>query len=184
MNKKNFIADYIEDFCRTINSAQTQQKNLLLISEILKKTKSKNSIHIFGNGGSAAIASHFSMDLTNNSNLRCMSYNDPAIITCYANDFKFENWVSRAINKYGKKNDVLILISSSGTSKNMINGLKAAKKKQFKNTISFTGFEKNNYLSKNSDINFWINSKKYNVIENSHQFYLLLIVDLLKKLKI
>ena len=184
MNKKNFIGDYIDEFCRTIYSAKNQKKSLLLISEILKKTKSKNSIHIFGNGGSAAIASHFSMDLTNNSNLRCMSYNDPAIITCYANDYKFENWVSRAITKYGKKNDVLILISSSGTSKNMINGLKAAKKKQFKSIISFTGFEKNNYLSKNSNINFWINSKKYNVIENSHQFYLLLIVDLLKKLKI
>ena len=94
------------------------------------KVKAKNSIHIFGNGGSASIASHFSMDLTNNSNLRCLSYNDPAIITCYANDFKFENWISRVITKYGKSNDILILISSSGTSKNMINGLKLVKKKK------------------------------------------------------
>ena len=121
------------------------------------------------------------MDLTNNSNLRCLSYNDAAIITCYANDFKFENWVSRAITKYGKKNDVLILISSSGTSKNMINGIKAAKRKKLNKIITFTGFEKKNYLSKNSDINFWINLKKYNIIENSHQFYLLMIVDLMKK---
>ena len=121
------------------------------------------------------------MDLTNNSNLRCLSYNDAAIITCYANDFKFENWVSRAITKYGKKNDVLILISSSGTSKNMINGIKAAKRKKLNKIIISTGFEKKNYLSKNSDINFWINLKKYNIIENSHQFYLLMIVDLMKK---
>ena len=121
------------------------------------------------------------MDLTNNSNLRCLSYNDAAIITCYVNDFKFENWVSRAITKYGKKNDVLILISSSGTSKNMINGIKAAKRKKLNKIIISTGFEKKNYLSKNSDINFWINLKKYNIIENSHQFYLLMIVDLMKK---
>ena len=64
----------------------------------------------------------------------------------------------------------------------MINGLKSAWLKKFKRIISFTGFDKNNYLNKNSDINFWINSKKYNVIENSHQFYLLMIVDLIKKL--
>ena len=122
------------------------------------------------------------MDLTNNSNVRCLSYNDPAIITCYSNDFKYENWVSRAITKYGRKDDILILISSSGKSKNMVNGIKAAKIKKFKKIITFTGFEKQNYLSKNSDINFWINSNQYNIIENSHQFYLLMIVDLMKKL--
>ena len=58
-----------------------------------------------------------------------------------------------------EKNDILILVSSSGKSKNMINGLKSARLKKFKRIISFTGFDKNNYLNKNSDINFWINSK-------------------------
>ena len=69
------------------------------------------------------------MDLTNNSKIKCFSYNDPSIITCYSNDFKFENWISRVIEKYGNKNDLLILISSSGKSKNMINAVTAAKKK-------------------------------------------------------
>ena len=63
----------------------------------------------------------------------------------------------------------------------MINGIKAAKRKKLNKIIISTGFEKKNYLSKNSDINFWINLKKYNIIENSHQFYLLMIVDLMKK---
>jgi len=66
----------------------------------------------------------------------------------------------------------------------MVNALKEAKKKKFKKIISFTGFEKKNYLSSNSDINFWIKSKKYNIIENSHQLYLLMIVDLIKKFEI
>ena len=78
---------------------------------------------------------------------------------------------------------ILILISSSGKSKNMIKGIKAARKKKFKSVISFTGFEKKNYLNENSDISLWVNSKKYNLIENSHQFYLLMIVDLMKKIK-
>ena len=80
------------------------------------------------------------MDLTNNSKIKCLSYNDPSIITCYANDFKFENWISKAIQKYGNKNDLLILISSSGKSKNMLNAVKAAKNKKFYKIITFTGF--------------------------------------------
>ena len=183
MNKNKFLSDYIKEFCNGISLAASQNKKILSICDILSKTKSKNSIHIFGNGGSSSIASHFSMDLTNNSDLKCMSYNDSAIITCYANDFKFENWVSRTLEKYGNKKDILILISSSGKSKNMINAIKTAKKKKFDKIISFTGFSKENYMNKNSDINFWIDSNKYNIIENSHQFYLLMIVDLIKKLK-
>jgi len=182
MDKKKFISKYIENFCKVIKSGELQTDQLLDAVNLIKRITSNNSIHIFGNGGSASIASHFSMDLTNNSKIKCLSYNDPAIITCYANNFQFENWISRAIEKYGKKNDILILISSSGKSKNMVNGLKSARLKKFKKIITFTGFEKINYLSKNSDINFWINSKEYNVIENSHQFYLLMIVDLIKKL--
>ena len=82
-----------------------------------------------------------------------------------------------------EKNDVLILISSSGKSKNMINGLEVtARIKKFNKIISFTYFKKSNYLNNNSDIKFWVDSKIYNIIENTHQFYLLMIVDLIKKL--
>ena len=64
----------------------------------------------------------------------------------------------------------------------MINGAKAVdKKKKINKIITLTGFEKNNSLRKKGDINLWINSKQYNVIENIHQFWLLILVDLLKK---
>ena len=133
MNKKKFLTDYIKEFCDGISLAASQNKKILSICDTLSKTKSKNCIHIFGNGGSSSIASHFSMDLTNNSNIKCYSYNDPALITCYANDFKYENWISRVIQKYGNKDDLLILISSSGKSKNMLNAVTAAKKMKFSN---------------------------------------------------
>ena len=123
------------------------------------------------------------MDLTNNSEIKCFSYNDPSIITCYSNDFKFENWISRVIEKYGNKNDLLILISSSGKSKNMIKAVTAAKKKKFHKIITFTGFNYKNTLKQKGDLNIWINSKSYNIVENSHQFLLLLLVDMIKKLK-
>jgi Phosphoheptose isomerase len=180
MKKNLFISDYIQKFCKVITSSESQKKKIISIYDILKKLNSSNTVHVFGNGGSASIASHFSMDLTNNSNIRCLNFNDPSIITCYSNDYKFENWISRAISKYGKKKDILILISSSGKSKNMINAIKSAKLKKFSKIISFTGFSKKNYMNQNSDICFWINSKDYNIIENSHQFYLLMIVDMIK----
>lgn len=179
-----FIKNYINNFSKIIKYDENVQKELLKILKILKKFKYKNKVHIFGNGGSAPISNHFSMDLTNNSSIRCLSYNDPAIITCYANDFKFENWISRTIKKYGEKGDLLILISSSGESLNMIKAVKSAKQKKFRNVIAFTGFKKNNSLSKISDINFWIDSKNFNSIESAHHFFLLMIVDLIKLKKI
>jgi len=181
INLPKYFNEYIEEFKFSVTGVKSQIKKIEDIYKTLLKYQNKNQVHIFGNGGSAAIASHFSMDLTNNSKVRCLSYNDPSIITCYANDFKFENWISRTIEKHGKKNDLLILISSSGESKNMINAVKAAKKKKFSKIISFTGFKKYNSLMKAGNLNIWVDSKKYNIIENVHQFYLLLLVDALKK---
>ena len=175
-----YINNYIEHFKLKVTDIQSQKDQLREIFKTLSKYHNKNQVHVFGNGGSASIASHFSMDLTNNSTIKCLSYNDPSIITCYANDFKFENWISRTLYKYGKKNDLLILISSSGESKNMINAVKMAKKKKFSKIITFTGFKKNNSLKKFGNLNIWVNSKKYNIIENIHQFYLLLLVDMIK----
>ena len=84
------------------------------------------------------------------------------------------------INKYVKKGDLLILISSSGKSKNMLNAIKIAKLKKIYKVVTFTGFEKNNPLKIRGDLNFWVDSRKYNFIENIHQFWLLMIVDILK----
>lgn len=177
----NFIKDYIKNFSEEVKNTEMLIPELIKFANILKKyNNKKNLVHIFGNGGSAAIASHFSLDLTNNTNIKCCSYNDPSLITCFSNDFGYENWVAKSINKYVNKNDLLILISASGKSKNMINGAKAARKKKINKIITLTGFEKNNSLRKKGDINLWINSKQYNVIENIHQFWLLILVDLLK----
>ena len=100
------------------------------------------------------------------------------MITCFSNDFGYERWVEMAINYFGDKGDVLIVISSSGKSKNMINACVAAKKKKFSKIITLTGHSINNPIKKLGDINLWTNSKTYNHIENVHQFWLLSLVDL------
>ena len=134
---------------------------------------------IFGNGGSAAIASHFSVDLTKNAKIRCTNYNESDLITCFSNDFGYERWVEKTLEYYGEEGDNLILISAGGNSPNMVNGAKKAKEKKFNKIITFTGNDKNNDLSKFGDINFWVNSKAYNHIENIHQILLLSLVDLI-----
>ena len=110
-----------------------------------------------------------------------VNFNESDLITCFANDYGYKEWVRKAVEFYGDKGDVGIFISSSGKSLNIINGCYAGKKKKFNSIITFSGFKKNNQLKKKGNINFWVNSSEYNLVENAHQFWLLLIVDLLIK---
>ena len=175
-----FLDEYFDDFKKIINfNSDEIKKKLINLKKIFIITKkNKKKILIFGNGGSAAIASHFSVDLTKNAKIRCTNYNEPDLITCFSNDFGYERWVEMAIKYYGNKGDVLIVISSSGKSKNMINASIAARKKKFSKIITLTGHLVNNPVKKLGDINLWVNSKAYNYVENIHQFWLLSLVDL------
>ncbi len=175
-----FLDDYFNDFKKIIsfNSDEIIKKLINLKKIFITTKKRRKKILIFGNGGSAAIASHFSVDLTKNAKIRCTNYNESDLITCFSNDFGYERWVEMAIKYYGNKGDVLIVISSSGKSKNMINACIAAKKKKFSKIITLTGHSVNNSVKKLGDINLWVNSKAYNYIENIHQFWLLSLVDL------
>ena len=106
-----------------------------------------------------------------------MNYNESDLITCFANDFGYEHWIDKAVNYYAKKDDILILISVSGSSPNVVNAAKNAKKNGIKHVITLTGKNKNNPLKKIGDTNIFINSKSYNMVENAHQVILLLLVD-------
>ena len=180
MSEKDFINKYLEDFSTIIKPNNDIVTKIISVRDVMVSVqKSKNKIMIFGNGGSAAIASHVSVDLTKNANIRCTNYNEADLITCFANDYGYERWIEKAVDFYADQNDVLILISSSGKSKNMINACKSARNKKISKIITFTGHDKNNPLSKLGDINFWINSKAYNFVENTHQIWLLAICDLI-----
>ena len=180
MSDKDFVKEYLNDFSALIKPDDQTIKKIIEVKDLLARTKKNGTkIMIFGNGGSAAIASHFSVDLTKNGNIRCVNFNESDLITCFSNDYGFEKWVEKAVDFYADKGDVLILISSSGKSPNMLNACKAAKVKKISTIITFTGHEKNNPLSKLGDVNFWIDSKAYNFVENIHQVWLLTIVDLI-----
>ena len=179
MSDIEFLKNYFKSLQNLINN-ENYLKDLVLVKDILKKTHSEGKkTMIFGNGGSAAIASHFSVDLTKNARVRCTNYNESDLLTCFSNDFGYEKWVEKAIEFYADEGDNVILISAGGNSPNMVNGAKQSKKKKIGKIITFTGNDKNNNLSKLGDINFWVDSKAYNHIENVHQILLLSLVDLI-----
>ena len=76
---------------------------------IIKSKKNNSRILVFGNGGSAAIASHFSVDLTKNVKVKAMNFNEADLITCFANDYGFDKWIEKAVEFYADKKDILIL---------------------------------------------------------------------------
>ena len=178
-----YINFYLNEFKKLISFDEKIIKIILKIKKILINKSKKNKILNFGNGGSAAISSHVSVDLTKNAGIESVNYNETDLITCFANDFGFEHWIDKAINYYAKKDDILILVSVSGSSPNVVNAAKNAKKNGIKHVITLTGKNKNNPLKKFGDINIFINSKSYNMVENTHQLILLMIVDLIIEYK-
>ena len=179
MSDHKFIKSYLEDFSNFVKPNDEITEKLLQVYNLLLEIQSKNKkVLIFGNGGSAAIASQFSVDLTKNAKLRCVNFNESDLITCFSNDYGYDHWVEKTIDFYGDKGDLLIVISSSGLSKNMINGVKAARNGNFSSVITLSGFSKDNPLNQLGDVNLWANSNAYNFIENIHQIWLLAVVDL------
>lgn len=148
--------------------------NAISLLENVKKNQAK--VIVVGNGGSAAISSHIAVDLTKACGIRSINFNEADLITCFANDFGYENWVVEALRSYAVLGDLVILISSSGTSPNIVNAAHFCKTKGI-SLITLSGFEKNNPLSKLGELNIWVDSKYYNFVEMIHHIWLVALVD-------
>ena len=137
---------YFKNYTKSINDILEKVDSNLIeksVKIINKNIKQNKRIFIIGNGGSASIASHVSVDFAKVARVRSSTFNNSNLITCFANDYKYENWVTEAIKAYCDDKDLIILISSSGTSKNIINAAKYCQKKKM-NLITLSGFNKNN----------------------------------------
>jgi len=128
------------------------------------------------------MASHLSVDLTKAAGIRAINFNEADLLTCFANDYGYEHWVARALEAYADKSDVVVLISSSGKSPNIINGVAQARKMGL-SVITLSGFNSDNRLRALGDVNFWCDSDAYNVVEMTHHVWLLAIVDYIIQVK-
>jgi D-sedoheptulose 7-phosphate isomerase len=174
-----FFQKYYKDL-NTILKESNYEKLKKLCDLIRKQRKFNRRIIIAGNGGSASIAAHICVDFCKELSVKAINFNETNLITCFANDYGYENWLQKAIEKYYQKNDLIILISSSGRSKNILNAAKYANKKKIK-LVTFSGFSKYNKLKKLGLLNLWCNSSSYNFVEMTHYIWLVSVVDFLKK---
>jgi D-sedoheptulose 7-phosphate isomerase len=178
---KYYIQKYFKKIGFHFNNLN--QKDFLALVKLTKETsRKKKKIILVGNGGSAAMSSHVSVDLTKQCGIRAINFNEADLITCFGNDYGYENWIKEALNKYYDKGDLVILISSSGNSTNHIVAAKFCKKNKIK-LVTFTGFNGKNKLSKFGILNFYLDSKNYNQIEMTHHIWLLLLCDYITKEK-
>ena len=111
MNKK-FFKQYFNNQINLLNFDDEVLSKLEKVKKYLKLvSQKKKKVIIFGNGGSAAIANHFSVDLTKTSKIRCVNYNESSLLTCFSNDFGYENWVKKTLEYHADKCDLIIFIS-------------------------------------------------------------------------
>jgi D-sedoheptulose 7-phosphate isomerase len=126
-----------------------------------------NKIIFVGNGGSASIASHMAIDYSKNGRLPAVSFNDGAALTCIGNDLGYENVFSEQIKLHAKQEDLLIAISSSGASKNILNAVAQARSMGC-TIVTMSGFSEENPLRQLGDINWYVPSSEYGFVEITH----------------
>tara|TARA_Y100000590_G_C15637858_1_gene983703 strand:+ start:998 stop:1561 length:564 start_codon:yes stop_codon:yes gene_type:complete len=178
MNTKLFLKNITKEYISLLNNDAIINTIITAKELIIQQKEKGNKIIFAGNGASASIASHGALDFTKQAGIRSICFNDSAFITAFANDYGYENWLEKAISFHGKSGDIVILISSSGSSKNIVNAAKYAANNGI-SIITFSGFDNSNPLHQLGDIKFLVESRSYNLIESIHQIWLLMICDLI-----
>jgi D-sedoheptulose 7-phosphate isomerase len=148
-------------------------------SLIERVRRDRRTIWWAGNGGSLGICAHLAQDVLNKLSTRSMVLSDPSLLTCMANDFGYEQVYSRPLRVLSQAGDVVILISSSGKSANILNCASVAKECDVE-VVTFSSFERTNPLhAQDSAIAFYVPSKLYGHAETGHLVLLHAMIDVL-----
>lgn len=129
------------------------------------------TLYFIGNGASASMASHMSADACKNGQLRCSCFNEISLLTAVANDVSYEQVFAVPLRRFGNPGDVLVSISSSGNSPNIIAGIQAAREKGM-HIITLSGMSPDNRSCAAGDLNFYIPAQSYGIVESCHQVLL------------
>ncbi len=147
----------------------------LITKQCINKRK---KLMFIGNGGSAAITSHQALDFFLHLKIDVRTFNDGPFLTCMSNYFGFENIFVKPISVIAQAGDVLVAISSSGKSPNILKAVKIARKKGCF-IVTMSGFKPNNLLRKKGNINFYVPSASYRIVEAAHSLYWDFILEML-----
>lgn len=147
-----------------------------MLDAFTKVKKSGRTAYFVGNGGSAAIASHMTSDFKKNGNMKTGALLDASVVTCFGNDFGYEYMYSKQLEQIGSEGDLLIAISSSGNSMNIVNAIAEARNKKM-NVITLSGFKPDNKIKGMGDINVYVALEQYGIVESVHVTILQQVVD-------
>ena len=175
-SKKIKFQSFFKDHIKKLNNSLLELNSKILekaSEKILTTIKNEKQIFVCGNGGSAAIANHYVPDylklIRQNTRFKPIVKSlssDLELITAISNDFDYSKIFSYQAESLCKKGDLLIIISSSGNSPNVVNLAKWAKKNKIF-SISFTGFT-GGKLKKYTNLNVHVDVNNYGLVEDSH----------------
>ncbi len=149
-----------------------------VVNLILQQARAGGKTIFIGNGGSAAIASHMATDFWKNAGVKAISFNDSVLLTCLSNDEGYKHVFEKSIQMFAHAEDLLVAISSSGKSENIIRGVDAVYEKGGK-SVTFTGFTPDNPLRHKGEINFYVPVSHYGHVEVIHHALCHCLVDVI-----
>ena len=173
MKQLELYQKYLGEFLKSSIIKKDIEKSVELV-------RAHKRIFFIGNGGSSSICSHMMEDYMKIGGKQTLSFTDAALITCFANDYGWENAMSKWIEFNFMPEDLLVAISSSGESKNIINAVNVAKEKGGK-VITLTGFRRENCLGNLGDENIITPIRNYGIVESIHSILLHIILDELQE---
>jgi D-sedoheptulose 7-phosphate isomerase len=147
-----------------LDIAEAVNQVVLLLEDCRKNGR---KIMWVGNGGSAAIAAHSAIDYMRTAGIKSLDFNAGPLLTCLSNDFGYSQVFVRPIEMFATQGDLLVAISSSGRSENIINAVTAARKTGCR-VITLSGFAGDNPLREKGDLNFYVRSSQYGQVELLH----------------
>jgi phosphoheptose isomerase len=178
-NHKAFLDDYVGRLHRATAVDDGIFADISATTRVWLRTREQGGRVIFiGNGGSAGIASHLAIDLSKNASVPAACFSDASMMSCLANDYGFEDWIAHAVRLSARAGDCLVAISSSGRSANILKAVAKAREMKL-GVITLSGMRADNPLRKLGDINYWVDSLSYNIVETAHQFWMMAAIDLI-----
>jgi|SRR3989338_2397249 len=189
---QEFVKNYYKNFVKLLDSIKVtdRRRNKLdfcegveIVCGVIKKQSGiGGKIFFIGNGGSAAIASHMAIDFWKNGGIRAIAFNDGSLLTCISNDFGYKHVFEKPLQMFANDGDVLVAISSSGKSENIMQGVDAAQSKGC-SVITLSGFDKSNPLRSKGIYNFYVPASEYGPVEITHQYICHCILDTIMLVK-
>lgn len=184
------IREYAARLYEALESLQAVSSGSNVVADVIAETAAllattsemRRKVIFIGNGGSAAIASHAAADFAVNGSVRATALAEASALTCIANDYGYAQVFSRQLELQGDEGDVLVAISSSGESENIVSAaLQAAQNRM--SVVTMTGFEPGSGLRALGPINFWIPSSDYGIVETAHTALLHLLLRQVRAIK-